>query len=76
MSTDRTPLLRFARELSDQTEWFTARWLAEGPPPAKVEHYFPNAARLKHWLVAEQKYSEDQAEALVVQLRTSHDTTP
>ena len=76
MHTNPTQVVGFARELSEDKEWFTAKWLAEGPPPAHVELYFASATRLKAWLVTEQFYSEDQADALVMQLRASADTPP
>jgi len=76
MHTNRTPGMRFSRELFDQAEWFTAKWLSDGPPPAHVEIYFANAPRLKAWLVTEQQYSEGEADALLAQLRASQDDNP
>jgi hypothetical protein len=75
MPTNRSQVMRFSRELSEHTEWFTAKWVAEGPPPTNVEHYFPSAARLKAWLVTEQHYSEAEADALIAHLRGHTDTT-
>ena len=62
-------VMRFSRELSEQTEWFTVTWLQGTAEPTHVEHRFPGAERLKAWLLVEQEYSAYEVDTLIEQLR-------
>ena len=67
MVTNRPQALHFSREEDDDVEWLTVRWVNSSG--SHVERHFPQPALLKTWLVDEQQYAEDEADALIAQLR-------
>ena len=67
MATDRTQALHFSREVEADVEWLTARWVNSSG--SLVERHFPQPALLKTWLVDEQRYADEEADALIAQLR-------
>ena len=65
-SPSRTQVMRFSRELEIDVEWFSVQWVDSGD--SHVERHFPDSMLFKGWLVREQQYDNDEADALIAQL--------
>jgi hypothetical protein len=64
----RTQVMRFALELVDGAESFSAHWIDDADG---VTHrcYFGHVSRFKAWLLHDQRYAEQEADSLIERLR-------
>ena len=68
MMVHRAQVMRFSREQVNGSEWFSAHWIDEADGVAH-RCSFGHVSRFKAWLLHDQHYGHDEADALIERLR-------